>query len=143
MDVAGKLREKGIKVTPQRIFILKRLMEMEGHVTAEDVYNSIKKEIPSISISTVYRTLKQFEDKGIINSLLTSKEYGVTVFDTNFEPHHHFVCKICGEIWDIPGEIMKVNVKGDIGGIGESLTVTVKGTCHRCENKGKQKEKQR
>lgn len=127
------LREKGIKLTPQRILIYKKLKEANRHFTAEDIYEMIKDEIPSISISTIYRTLKYFEDKGLIFSMPAAREYGLTIFDSNDELHHHFICKVCGNIWDIPAEEIRTEVKGKIPGTSENLSVVIKGICNRCK----------
>ena len=137
IKIAEELRKKGIKATPQRISIYKKITESCGHVTAEEIYERIKNEVPSLSLSTVYRTLKQFEDKGIIFSLSSSGEYGVTIFDTNPHPHHHFICKICNTIIDIPAESIKVETKKNIPGKGEMVSVVIKGVCDNCSKRKK------
>ncbi|MEM3862202.1 MAG: transcriptional repressor, partial [Thermoplasmatales archaeon] len=63
----SQLRERKLKVTPQRVLILK-ILNRGGHYTGEQVYNLIKKEIPGISISTVYNTLDTLHSKGLLNS---------------------------------------------------------------------------
>ncbi|MDT7906685.1 MAG: Fur family transcriptional regulator [Candidatus Calescibacterium sp.] len=137
IKIAEELRKKGIKATPQRISIYKKITESCGHVTAEEIYERIKNEVPSLSLSTVYRTLKQFENKGIIFSLSSSGEYGVTIFDTNLNPHHHFICKICNTIIDIPAESIKVETKKNIPGKGEMVSVVIKGVCDNCSKRKK------
>jgi Fe2+ or Zn2+ uptake regulation protein len=134
------LKEKGIKSTPQRIYIYKKVKEMQGHLTAEEIYQKIKDEIPSLSLSTVYRTLRYFEEKGIINSMMASKDYGLTVFDTNISPHHHFICRVCGKIEDIEEKSIKVNFVKNIPGKKEKFSVIIKGICPDCEKKSERKK---
>ena len=136
MEELETLREKGIKLTPQRLIIYKKLKEMGGHLTVEDIYDVIKDEIPSISISTIYRTLKYFEEKGLIFSMPAFRDYGVTIFDSNEKPHHHFICKSCGGIWDIPQEGIKTEVKEKVPGTYEMVSVVIKGICDKCKKKG-------
>lgn len=135
-EILDRLKEIGLRTTPQRIALLQKLSELKGHIKAEDIYNIVKKEIPSISISTVYRTLKEFEEKGIISSLPSSVSYGLTIFDTNSEPHHHFICKICGSIYDIPGKDIEIKTK-NIRGVVESTTAVLRGICDSCKSKRK------
>jgi Fe2+ or Zn2+ uptake regulation protein len=135
--IAEELRKKGIKATPQRISIYKKITEACGHVTAEEIYEKIKNEVPSLSLSTVYRTLKQFEDKGMIFTLSSSGEYGVTIFDTNPHPHHHFICKICNTIIDIPEDSIKIEQRKNIPGKGETASVIIRGVCDKCSKKKK------
>ncbi len=136
MNLVEKLREAKIKVTPQRILILKIMSNYRGkHVTAEEIYNKIKSDIPSISISTVYRTLKQLEEKGIVSSLAVPSAYGLTLFDSNFEEHHHFICKHCGKIQDIPKQDISVNIHKKAKWRGENISVIIKGLCEGCEGK--------
>jgi Fe2+ or Zn2+ uptake regulation protein len=67
----------------------------------------------------------------------SSGEYGVTIFDTNPHPHHHFICKICNTIIDIPAESIKVEAKKNIPGKGEIVSVVIKGVCDNCSKKKK------
>lgn len=134
--ILKRLKEKGLRTTPQRIILFHKLMQMHGHIKAEDLYNAVKEDIPSISISTVYRTLREFEENGFIYSLPSSVDYGLTIFDTNLDPHHHFICKSCGQIFDIPADGVDIklkNVKGEI----ELKTVVIKGVCESCTKRKK------
>lgn len=135
-EILNKLKEKGLRTTPQRIILFHKLMQMRGHIKAEDLYNSVKEEIPSISISTVYRTLKEFEENGFIYSLPSSVDYGLTIFDTNLKLHHHFICKSCSEIFDIPADNVDIKVKNVKGEI-ELKTVVMKGICESCTKRRK------
>lgn len=135
-EILNKLKEKGLRTTPQRIILFHKLMQMHGHIKAEDLYNAVKEDIPSISISTVYRTLKEFEENGFIYSLPSSVDYGLTIFDTNTKPHHHFICKVCGKVYDIPEDSVEIKIKNIKWPI-ELKTVVIKGICEACTGKRK------
>jgi len=93
------LREKGLKITPQRLMILKYLDENRTHPDADTIYNDLKKTNPSLSRTTVYNTLDVPRDKKIILELTISKTE--TRYDFCTDPHHHFLCKHCGYIIDV------------------------------------------
>ena len=94
------LKEKGIKPTYQRLKILEYMgNNLNNHPTVEMVYEELLKAIPTLSLTTVYNTLNNFLEKELV--------FGVTItgtevrYDFNTDYHHHFLCKICGQIIDI------------------------------------------
>lgn len=94
------LKEKSIKPTYQRLKILEYMSNnLNNHPTVEMVYEELLKDIPTLSLTTVYNTLNNFLEKRLV--------YGVTItgtevrYDSNTAYHHHFLCKKCGQIIDI------------------------------------------
>lgn len=94
-----ELKEKGLKVTPQRLAIIEYLDGNKEHPTAEDVYIAVAKKYTSISLATVYNTLETLRDAGIIRELKIDPEK--KRFDPDTTPHHHLICLRCGKIVDI------------------------------------------
>jgi len=94
------LREKAIKPTYQRLKILEYVRKyIKKHPTVEMIYEELRYDIPTISMTTVYNTLKLFSEKGLVDGIfITGTEIR---FDFNTEPHHHFLCRKCGRILDI------------------------------------------
>jgi Fe2+ or Zn2+ uptake regulation protein len=94
------LKTNGLKPTYQRLRILKYMYDHEKcHPTAEMIYEALASEIPTISVTTVYNTLNAFLEKGLVSAeTITGKEIR---YDLLTAPHHHFLCKECGEIIDI------------------------------------------
>ena len=93
------LRNKGLKVTPQRIEILRFLDEHRVHPTADDIYRSLKKTNPSLSKTTVYNSLDVLTKKHVIQCLTISlSEHR---YDFGNKMHHHFFCYRCGRIYDL------------------------------------------
>lgn len=140
LNIADKLRKKGLRTTPQRLILLRKIQEMKGHVKAEDIYKEVKKEMPSISMSTVYRILKEFEDRGFVWTFPSATSYGLTIFDTNAEPHHHFVCRCCGGVYDLPKNAVEVRVK-EISGTIDRVEVVLRGICESCEGSTRTRKK--
>jgi Fur family ferric uptake transcriptional regulator len=56
-DIGSRLSQKGYRMTPQRMMILEAIEGASGHISAEDIYQDIRKRYPGLNISTVYRTL--------------------------------------------------------------------------------------
>lgn len=96
--VLERLKEKGLRLTPQRVEVITLLYQL-SHPTAEQVYSLMSKKFPYVSQTTVYSTLKMLKDLGIVNELT----YGdrSSHFELTQEEHAHFNCKTCGEIYDV------------------------------------------
>ncbi len=92
-------RDAGMSLTHQREVIFRALVEMDGHPSPEAIYGRVKKQIPAISLATVYKNLRTFLDTGLAREV--SLHHGALRLETNSIPHHHFVCVRCKEIFDI------------------------------------------
>jgi Fe2+ or Zn2+ uptake regulation protein len=93
------LRNHKIKVTPQRLEILRYLDKNKIHPNADEIYNDLKKKNPALSRTTVYNTLDKLRENNLLQVLTISENE--LRFDSIINPHHHFLCKKCGEITDI------------------------------------------
>ena len=103
MDIlAQRLREKGLKVTPQRLSIYGVLRATKEHPSAETIYEEIKVRMPSISFNTVYKTLSCFEESGLIKKLVVEENH--YRFDADTSPHAHILCVQCRKLEDVPGD---------------------------------------
>ncbi len=83
----------------QREAILRVLKRTSSHVTADWVYEQVRKEIPNISLGTVYRNLKSLKQEGKILELDLAGT--VSRFEANAQNHYHFRCEQCGRIFDV------------------------------------------
>jgi Fur family peroxide stress response transcriptional regulator len=98
--VAG-VRAAGLKVTPQRLAIVRELAVDESHPTAQELFERLLPSMPTMSFATVYNTLDALSSAGLCAALALSPGSGR--FDPNMEPHHHLVCDRCGSVRDLPG----------------------------------------
>ncbi len=88
--------------TAQREAILRYLNGTREHPNAEEAFEAVRREIPSISLATVYRNLARLVDEGLVREL-PSGGHGKR-YDAATEPHHHFFCTVCGKVEDVfPG----------------------------------------
>jgi len=95
-------KEKGfIRKTKQRDLILKVLRSTDTHPTADWIYEQVKKEMPNISLGTVYRNLGKLAKSGEITELSFGSKY--SRFDGNADDHYHFICTSCEKVIDIKG----------------------------------------
>lgn len=93
------LKERGIRVTPQRAYIWRALVGSGRHFTAEELKEQVEETLPGLELSTVYRTLEAFSEAGlVVESRLPE---GPRVFEANPSPHPHLVCEGCGNIFHL------------------------------------------
>jgi len=98
-QIIDLLRERGNRLTPQRIAILSAFLENDTHPTAEQIHKKILKSFPTTSLATVYKTITLLKDVGEILEL----EFGDdrSRFDARKPyPHPHMICTECGAIID-------------------------------------------
>jgi Fur family peroxide stress response transcriptional regulator len=96
------LRRAGLKVTPQRMAIVRLFAGDTSHPTAQDLYERLRPSFPSMSFATVYNTLDALARAGLAGTVrLPGKRGDAARFDPNTTPHHHAVCDACGAVVDI------------------------------------------
>ncbi len=127
-QVVDILRTKGVKITPQRLAIIDYLERHRVHPSAEDVYQAILPKYSTISLATIYNTLDLLQNLQIVVKL-TIDDKKVN-YDYNLQPHDHFFCVTCDNIFDIPAEYDVVKFKA--GHMIEQSFVYYKGVCKGC-----------
>ncbi|MCB1013966.1 MAG: transcriptional repressor [Acidimicrobiales bacterium] len=130
-ELTGLFRERGLKVTPQRQRIFRALHETREHPTAEAVYDEVRREMPTISLRTVYQTLNDLTAMGELHQLCLDS--GSARFDPTAAPHHHLVCDGCGAVADVHAEFTDVRVPDDSGFTVSSTEIVFRGRCRECQ----------
>jgi Fur family peroxide stress response transcriptional regulator len=100
-----KLREKGFRVTPQRLAICEFVLASKEHPTVDHVYREVRKKYPTVSLATVYQTLHLLTEIGLLQELGFGD--GISRYEPNSSPHINIVCKSCGTIQDYESESVK------------------------------------
>ena len=130
-------RRYGVRVTHQRLEIYRSLCRTTAHPSAESVFEDVRRHVPTLSLDTVYRTLRTFESAGL--AVRVGRIAGRDRFDGDTTPHVHFVCHRCEAVIDLPGEIHAVDdlakLAPDVGSI-HSVYVEARGVCHACSGHG-------
>ncbi len=126
-------RANGWKITAQRQCIFRALEGDETHPSAERVYERVRREMPNVSLKTVYQTLHDLAELGEISALDLGT--GSARFDPNVEStHHHVVCRSCGKVRDIDADFPELRVPpGSAPGFDVlSAEVVFRGLCDEC-----------
>lgn len=95
-DFQASLKEKGYKLTLQRMAIYEALQDGPRHPTAEEVHAHVSQKYPMIGLSTVYNTLETLSELGLVNKVAI--EGMVARYDIEITPHAHLMCMKCGRI---------------------------------------------
>ena len=94
------VRASGLKLTPQRMAIVRELAADPTHPTAQELYERLRPSLPTMSFATVYNTLDALASAGLCAAM--SLVPGASRFDPNMAAHHHAVCDRCGLVRDVP-----------------------------------------
>lgn len=97
--LVDKLRERGCRITPQRLALLRLLVESEEHLSALQLYERLREQYPTLSLATVYKTLALLKEMGEV------LELGFSGDETRYDgqspqPHPHLICMRCHKIMD-------------------------------------------
>jgi Fe2+ or Zn2+ uptake regulation protein len=95
-----QFRQKGLRITPQRRVILDLLVNDASHPTAEEVYQRVLAVMPTISRTTVYNTVGELIDLGVLTPVHNLNAEGQR-YDTNTDMHHHLYCVACHKLIDL------------------------------------------
>ena len=123
-----KLREKGWKVTRQRLSILQTLAEHKGqHLAAEDIFELMKDEYPEMGLATVYRTLQllyeiQLIDRIHFNDGCIRYEIGHIFDGDSKHSHHHLICRTCGRVMPFEDDFLE-DLEAQIQAVGNAFAI--------------------
>ncbi len=124
--------EKSERKTKQKEVVLNYLKSLKTHPTAEKVFQEAKKQLPKISLGTVYRILNHLHKKGEIAELIGAKSH----WDADTTPHSHFVCQKCKRIIDMPEKFpaLEKNKHTKVGTV-KNYQIYFYGICKKCRKK--------
>lgn len=133
--VAKRLHAEGGRMTVARSAVVTALAENEGPLTAEQVGELVAADAPSVHLATVYRTLEQLEQLGVVQHTLVG--HGGSVYRLVREPRHHLQaqCRQCGRIIELPMGLMdpvKAAARDDFDFTLHPCHVALTGICGDC-----------
>lgn len=96
--IREQLKQKGLKITPQRIAIYEAVCKLKNHPTAENIIDYIKTNHPNISVGTVYKVLDSFVENQLLKKVKNEKD--VMRYDAIVQHHHHLYCTESDRIED-------------------------------------------
>ena len=130
-----RLMERGIRPSVQRLAIIDYLIPPPIHPTIDDLYQALCNNVPTLSRTTAYNTLRMLSEKRA-SQMITIDDHRVC-YDGNVESHVHFYCKKCGKIIDLFGE-QAPKLEGEKiveGNIIQEEQLYYKGICAKCAKK--------
>ena len=141
--VKDLLREKGLKVTSQRLMVL-NILSAHGdeHLTVEEIYDLAKEESPEIGLATIYRTVQVLLELHVIEKV--TFDDGFAWYELNGEEtgsghrHHHAICTQCGKVYSLETDLLDTLEKQVFESLGFEVTdheVKLYGLCSACRRK--------
>ena len=132
-DLIGQLKEKGLKLTPQRLAIIDVLVEnCDRHPGVTLIFNEARKKAKRVSLSTVYATLKEFSENGLIKQLEFDRMENR--YDVDLSDHINLICKRCGTIidYDMPAPLEPKDIARKSGFVVTDTRMELHGYCRDC-----------
>jgi Fur family peroxide stress response transcriptional regulator len=108
--IIEKLKQNGLKVTPQRIAVYTAVVKLNSHPTAEKVFDHIRTDHPNISVATVYKVLESLVECDLLKKVKTDK--GGMRYDAVLSPHHHLYSSTTDRIEDYVDEQLDKLIQG-------------------------------
>lgn len=132
-EFAELLHARGQRATPQRYAILRELRRRDHHATAEEIGSAVRAQLPGTSIPTVYATLELLVELGLVRRIDTA--IGPALYDGGTEPHQHMVCRRCGRVQDLAGDLdagRLLSAAAAAGFAPDGAELVISGRCARC-----------
>ena len=131
-ELTQLFRDRGLKVTPQRRCIFQVLHRNSSHPTAHAVFESLREEMPTISLRTVYQTLNDLVALGEVQQFDVGT--GAARFDPATGAHHHLVCTRCGAMRDVHCDLAGLHLpaRQHRGFTISGAEVIFRGLCAEC-----------
>ena len=132
-DLVELLHQRGQRATPQRLVILRELRRRGRHATADEVRNAVRSQLPGTSTPTVYAALELLVDLGLVRRIDAGA--GAALYDARTEPHQHSVCRRCGRVDDVDGDVDTAALRRASAGAGfhaQAVEVLISGLCRDC-----------
>ena len=129
-NLKQELKKKNISLSYQRLKVLEYLTQNRCHPTVEQIFTELQKDIPTLSKTTVYNTLRILAEAGLVKVITIDERE--SRYDIDTEDHGHFKCESCGTIFDFPIDIDSLIPEGLSNFKINDKNVYFKGICPRC-----------
>ena len=137
-EVTALLRERGFKVTPQRLAVYNVLAHTTAHPNAETIYQELQSHYPTMSLATVYKSLTILCEVGLAQELNVSEDS--FRYDANTQPHPHIRCTCCGRVDDVmqlPPDALEAQAAQETGYAIQAHQYYFFGLCPDCQHQKK------
>jgi Fur family transcriptional regulator, ferric uptake regulator len=135
LDFRRALKQRGLRMTPQRQLILDAVASARGHISVDHVYQQVISQFPDVNVTTVYRTLEVLEELGLVRH--THFHDGVAQYQrTDEAPHHHLVCTVCDADTELDLELLEPladELRKRYGFKADLAHTAIVGICRDCQ----------
>ena len=138
MSCVATLKEKGLKLTPQRLLIADIIHDARGHITAQEIIERVKVKMPGVNKSTIYRTMEVLEQAGCVYKSEHGNEIVYHHDDSGHHHHHHLICSRCGKAVACDEDVfakMQKSLMNQYGFRADFKHLVINGICGECKNK--------
>lgn len=127
------LRANGLRPTPIRMDVYSLLLGTDRHPTADQVYQSLKKDSPTLSRTSVYNALHALEQRSLLQALHVGENR--THYDADCREHSHFWCTGCGQVQDVSWQTRESETPPELDGyLVRSVQTCYQGLCPACQH---------
>ena len=141
-ETTQRLHAQGGRMTSQRRLILQTLERLSGHPTAEQLFQIVRRQDSSLSLSTIYRTLRWLQEEDLVSTRLFHEDRRQERFDPAFpSEHHHFMCTACKSVIEFDTQLIdsiKTQFERQTGAQVQVGSIVLYGLCARCREKSGQ-----
>jgi Fur family peroxide stress response transcriptional regulator len=131
IQIEEAIRAAGLRCTPQRVAVLDYLVRHPDHATVEELWPALNKRHIQASRATVYNTLHTLAEAGLVREF--KLDGNAARYDACLDPHHHFVCDLCGGVKDLEWfEVPALDRKRAGVRSIRSYEIVVRGVCSKC-----------
>ena len=135
-DAVAILREKGNRLTPQRLLVLSTIAESRQHIGIDEIYKASKSVYPYLDLATVYRTVHLFRDVGVLTEIGIGDRHTYEL-RTRDGQHHHMLCRQCNKTFSLSPhylEAFKASLVRDFNFEPDLDNFAVAGVCTDCKS---------
>ena len=129
-SLSEMLKKHNIKPSHQRLWILDFIVSNPCHPTIDQIYGNLHNELPTLSKTTIYNTLRIFVEAGLVQEVTI--ENNEVRYDAKTESHGHSKCIVCGKIYDFNISIDDISAEGLNYFQIDTKNVYFKGICKEC-----------
>ncbi len=133
-ELRTALKERGWRMTPQRMLILEAIASTRGHISVDDVYRQVSADHPDVNVSTVYRTLDLLEELGFVRHTHFHGD-PAQYQRTDEPPHQHLVCSRCGRDQELDLSVLQPlqdDLRRRYGFVADLTHTAIVGVCRSC-----------
>lgn len=133
--ILESLKASGHRITAQRLLVLTALSHQSSHVSVEEIMREVQASYPYIDVATVYRTLQWLKGLHLVTELDIGGAARFELNDPGRAPHHHMVCQVCGEAFNLPPQYLeefRATLKREFGFEPDVAHFAIGGRCAKC-----------